>query len=257
MLALRDSALDRGRRRLRVCRDEGRGFEPGAFHGGRGRSQGGGLSAQLFCSPVARSTVGTAGRTSSDLVSSPSRPPASSPSSPSWTGPARPQAPRAVDHRRHATTEPSLKSFVAGPRADHDTVASGLSLPGAPAPSKAMSTASKCLNGKCTDARTQTYSAPRPPRRLARREGSWKRCHRASFGPSPPAVCQVGDRRNLPDIAAGDLHWSLSVATTTPDQSACERQPSIGMPSADAKNGRRIADLCSRRLHHGPNGRSR
>ena len=58
-----------------------------------------------------------------------------------------------------ATGEPTLRSFVTGLRADQDAVSNGLSLPWSSGASKATSTASKCSNGKCTDAPAPTCSA--------------------------------------------------------------------------------------------------
>jgi hypothetical protein len=72
----------------------------------------------------------------------------------------RPQAPRAVDgcrprHRR-ARAEILRHPGCAPTRTPSST---GSACPGAPAPSKATSTASRCSNDKCTDARTPTCSA--------------------------------------------------------------------------------------------------
>jgi hypothetical protein len=57
------------------------------------------------------------------------------------------------------TGEPALGSFVTGLCADQTRSPPGSASPGAPAPSKATSTASRCSNDKCTDARTPTCSA--------------------------------------------------------------------------------------------------
>lgn len=58
-----------------------------------------------------------------------------------------------------ADGKPALRSFVRGLRRDFDAVAAGLTLPHAPAPSKATSTASRCSKAKCTGEPASIYSA--------------------------------------------------------------------------------------------------
>jgi hypothetical protein len=58
-----------------------------------------------------------------------------------------------------ATGEPALRSFVTGLRADQDAVTPASPSSGAPALSKATSTASRCSNDRCTAAPDPTCSA--------------------------------------------------------------------------------------------------